>query len=133
MKDTMINSFKQINLHIHTDSESMIKKLNTIREYPIAKYKMTIHPEQDVLSALHEILETYLSRPTIEWVQSHQDDQDNDNKTNGLNLNAQINIKANGLATEGLKSLYQKEKVAMDPKTCVQVHIHEKTITRDLK
>ena len=36
---------KQINLHIYTDSESMIKKLNAIREYSTAKYKMAMHPE----------------------------------------------------------------------------------------
>ena len=70
------------------DSKSMIKKLNSIREYPTAKYKMTMHPEWDVLSALHEILGTYPSQPIIEWVKSHQDNQDNNNKTNELALSA---------------------------------------------
>ena len=97
----------------------MINRLNAIQEYPTAKYKMTMHPEWDVLSALHEILDTYPSRPIIEWVKSHQDNQDNDNKTNELALSAQLNIEADELATESLKSLYPKEKVLMNPKTCV--------------
>ena len=49
----------------------MIKKLEAFSEYPTEKYKMTMHPEWDVLSALNNLLETYLRQPTIKWVESH--------------------------------------------------------------
>lgn len=79
----------------------MIKKLDAFREYPTAKYKMTMHPAWDLLSVLHDILETYPFRPTIEWVKSHQD---NNNKVTELKLDALLNIEADKLATRGLQS-----------------------------
>ena len=51
-KDVLSQS---ITIHIYTDSESMITKLNKMKEYPTAKHKMTLHPEWDVLSALGRI------------------------------------------------------------------------------
>ena len=45
-KDALSQS---ITIHIYTDSESMITKLDKMREYPTAKHKMTLHPEWDVL------------------------------------------------------------------------------------
>ena len=63
-----------INMHVYTDSESMIIKLNKMKEYPTAKHKMTLHLEWDVLIALHNKLKSFPKRPTLEWVESHQDD-----------------------------------------------------------
>ena len=54
----------------------MIEKPDAITEYPTAKNKMTMHPECDVLLALNSSLETYPSRPILEWVESHQDDDE---------------------------------------------------------
>ena len=91
---------------------------------------MTLHPEWDVLSALHNTLETFPTRPSIEWVESHQDDNQ---PVANLQLGAKLNIVADELATEGLRSLLPKYIVPMDPNSCAQVHINGYTITRDLK
>ena len=47
------------NIEIYTDSQSMLDKLEAIGKYPTAKFKMTMHPEYDVLLALHSELATY--------------------------------------------------------------------------
>ena len=91
---------------------------------------MTMHPEWDVLTALNNILATYQRRPTITWDESHQDDK---NKVRELTLDAILNIEADHLATEGLQSGVSKDRVPLDPMTCVQVHMQGRTITRDLK
>lgn len=91
---------------------------------------MTLHPEWDVLSAFNQILESYPSRPIIKWVESHQNDN---NKITELELDAILNIEADELATEGLQLGSWKDRVPMDPTTCVQVHMQGRTITRDLK
>ena len=108
----------------------MITKLDKMKEYPTAKHKMTLHSEWDVLSALHNTLETFPTRPSIEWVESHQDDNQ---PVENLQLGAKLNILADELATEGLRSLFPKYIVPMDPNSCAQVHINGCTITRDLK
>ena len=108
----------------------MLDKLEAINKYPIAKYKMTMHPEYDVILALNSVLATYPIRPIIEWVESHQNEHNEEKK---LKLDALLNIEADALATEGLKNSILKQKVPMDPDTYVQVHIDNKTITRDLK
>ena len=48
-------------------------------------------------------------------------------------MGALLSIEANALVTESLKSGHKKEKIPIDPNTCVQVHVHGNTITRDLK
>ena len=108
----------------------MIDKLDAITEYPTAKNKMTVHPEFHMLLALHYVLEIYPEQPVIVWVESHQD---NDEQEKELKLDALLNIEADAFATEGLKSGVLKQKVLMDPNTYVQVHIDNTTITRYLK
>ena len=94
---------KSLNVHIYTDSDSMIKSFDKMNKYPTAKYKMTLHPEWDVLSALNMVLDTFRNRLNIEWVQLHQDDnvEENENK-NRLELSAELNVMADELATIGL-------------------------------
>ena len=117
-------------MHIYTDSESMITKLKKMNEYPTAKHRMTLHPEWDVLYALHHTLESFPKRPTIEWVESHQDDH----KANrNLSFGAKLNIQADKLATIGLQSLKCKPRVPMAPSSCVQIHMNGTTITREFR
>ena len=111
---------QSITIHIYTDSESMITKLDKIREYPKAKHKMTLHPEWDVLSALHNTLVSFPTGPSIEWVKSHQDDS---RPVADLKLGAKLNILADKLANEGSRSFISKNIVPMNPHSCVQVHI----------
>ena len=121
---------ENITIQLYTDSESMIIKLKEMNEYPTAKHKMTLHPEWDTLSALNNTLNSFPTRPTLDWVESHQDDYDSDHE---LTLGAKLNIVADELATEGLNSLLPKLIVPMDPDSCVQIHMNGVTVTRDLK
>ena len=108
----------------------MITKLKKMNEYPTAKHRMTLHPEWDVLYALHHTLESFPKRPTIEWVESHQDDH----KANrNLSFGAKLNIQADKLATIGLQSLKCKPRVPMAPSSCVQIHMNGTTITREFR
>ena len=107
----------------------MIIKLNKMKEYPTAKYKMTLHSKWDVLIALHNTMESFLKQPTLEWVESHQDDYEEEYK---LPFGAKLNVRADPLATKGLNSLYCKPRVPMDSSSCVQVHLNGTTITRDI-
>ena len=88
---------ENITIHFYSDSESMIVKLDEMNAYPTAKHKMTLHPEWDTLSALNNTLSSFPMRPTLEWVESHQDDYDHDHE---LSLGAKLNITADALATE---------------------------------
>ena len=112
----------------------MIKSLNKMNEYPTAKHKMTLHPEWDVLSALNTVLNMFPNRPRLEWVKSHQDDNDEGNENERrLELSAQLNVMADELATIGLQQHFKKLCVPMDPNSCIQLHMNKETITRDLK
>ena len=121
---------KPKNIHIYTDSQSIIDKQDAITEYPTAKNKMTMHSEYDALLALHPALETYPNRPITEWVESHKGD---DEQEKDLKLDALLDVEADALAAEGLKFDFLKQKVSMDPKLCVQLHIDNTTMSRDLK
>ena len=52
--------------------------------------------------------------PELEWVRSHQDD-DPDEDIWKLSNAAQLNIKADALATQGLNKLESNPRVLMDP------------------
>ena len=68
-------------------------------------------------------------KPELEWVHSHQDDD----KVSELDQAAQLNIKVDALATQGLNKLDSRPKVPMDPTSEVLLHQRGQTITRDYK
>ena len=67
----------------------MLEKLEAIDKYPTAKFKMTMHPEYDVLLALQSEIATYPNRPIIKWVESHQNERNNEEE---LKLDAILKI-----------------------------------------
>ena len=116
---------------LFTDSMSMVNKLNAMNKYPTAHLKCTMDPEWDVLQAIHTVMGKMKEKPALEWVRSHQDDDqvselDNDKA-------AQLNIKADALATQGLNTLESRPKVPMDPTSEVLLHHRGQTITQDYK
>ena len=114
---------------LFTDSMSMVNKLNTMNEYPTAHLKCTMDPEWDVLQAICTAMEKMKEKPELEWVRSHQDDDE----VSELDQAAQLNIKADALATQGLNTLDSRPKVPMDPTSEVLLHHRGQTITRDYK
>ena len=76
----------------------MINKLEAYDEYPTAPLATVLNSEWDVLSALHRALQWYQTKPTINWVKSHQDDMVFD--TEAMPLNAYLNSEADELATQ---------------------------------
>ena len=88
-------------IHLYTDSLSMIKKLNAMNKYPTAHLKCTMDSEWDILQVLHRLMNRMNTRPVLEWVASHQDD-DHTIDINDFFKCTQLNIKADTLATKGL-------------------------------
>ena len=113
------------------DSMSMVNKLNAMNEYPTAHLKCTMDPEWDVLQAIHTVMDKMKEKPELEWVRSHQDDDPE--KVSELDQAAQLNIKADALATQGLNTLESRPKVPMDPTSEVLLHHRGQTITQDYK
>ena len=89
----------------------MLKKLQRMNEYPLAPLKMILAPDWDVLQALHNKLKWFPQQPTIDWIESHQDD----NPNIVLPISVQLNIHADELATIGLNNLPPKPHMSLDP------------------
>ena len=115
---------------IHTDSESMIRKLKKMMAYPGAPASMVMDADYDVLRALYQQLHWFPTTPEFKWVPSHQDDDTND--ISSLTIAAQLNIHADELATIGLRRLLPSPFVPMNPATFVQLHHTTGTITKRL-
>ena len=126
----VVTTNKEITLF--TDSCSMVNKLEAMRKYPTAHLKCALDPEWDILQAIHQIMSKMKEQPKLEWVRSHQDD-DPDEDISKLSKAAQLNIKADALATQGLNKLESNPKVPMDPTVEVLLHQRGRTITRDYK
>ena len=116
---------------LFTDSKSMVNKLDVMNKYPTAHLKCTMDPEWDVLQAIHTVIDKMKEKPELEWVRSHQDDDPE--KVSELDHAAQLNIKADALATQGLNTLESRPKVPMNPTSEVLLHHQGQTIIRDYK
>ena len=126
----LITTNKEITLF--TDSYSMVNKLDSMNKYPTAHLKCTMDPEWDVLQAIHTVMGKMKEQLELEWVRSHQDDDPNEDVTK-LSKAAQLNIKADALARQGLNKLESNTRVPMDPTAEVSLHQRGRIITRDYK
>ena len=107
------------------DSQSMLRKLQRMDEYPLAPLKMIPSPDWDVLQVLHNELKWFLQQPTIDWIESHQDD----NPNIVLPIPVQLNIHVDELATIGLNSLPPKPHVPLDPLVKIKLNYDGNVIT----
>ena len=99
----------------------MIKKLTATNKYPTAHQRCTMDPKWDILQALHRLMNQMNTRPVLEWVASHQDD-DPTIDINKLSQSNQLNIKADELVMKGLNRLHTKPKVPLDPASEILIH-----------
>ena len=76
----------------------MLKKLKRMDKYTSAPLKMVLAPNWDVLQAVFNELKWFPKKPSIEWLQSHQDDNPNTVQS----IPVQLNVRADELATKGL-------------------------------
>ena len=113
---------------LFTDSLSMVKKLTAMNKYPTAHLKCSMDPEWDLLQAIHSMMGKRKERPSLEWVRSHQDD-DPEEDISKLSEEAQLNIKADALATQGLNQLALNPIVPLDPSAEVLLYQRGRTIT----
>ena len=106
----------------------MMRKLQRMNKYPSAPLKIVLHPDLDVLKALYTVLKWFPQKPTIDWIESHQDD-----KTNiVLPIPVEFNVHAAGLATIGLNNLPPKPHVPFDPSIKTQLNFFGGTITQNI-
>ena len=68
------------NYLLYTDKKSVIDNLQALDKYRTAALKTVLHPEWDVLSALHNALQVFPNSPILQWVRSHQDNKTLTNK-----------------------------------------------------
>ena len=118
---------------LFTDSRSMVDKLTAMNKYPTAHLKCAMDPEWDILQAIHSVMSQMKEQPTLEWVRSHQDD-DPDEDISKLSKAAQLNIKADALATQGLDKLASNPISTRVSKECVyttspQMHLYGSVYT----
>ena len=106
----------------------MMKKLERMAEYPSAPLKMVLAPDWDVLQAVFNELKWFPEKPSIDWLQSHQDDNPNIVQS----IPVQLNVCADELATEGLNRLPPKPHVPLDPSAKIQLNYRGKTVTRNI-
>ena len=117
---------------LFTDSHSMVNKLVAMNKYPTTHLKCAMDPGWNLLHAIHRVVSKMKEQPELEYVHSHQDDNlDEDNSK--LSEAAQLNIKADTLATQRLNKLGSNPRVPMDPSAEVLLHQRGRTITRDYK
>ena len=99
----------------------MVNKLDAINKYPTAHLKCTMDPEWDLLQVIHRVMGKMKERLELEWVHSHQDDDLDEDITKLLDA-AQLNIKADALATQGLDKLESNPLVPMNQSVEVLLH-----------
>ena len=85
-----------------------------------------------ITQASSRVMNKMKERPELKLVRSHQDD-DREKDISKLSDAAQLNIKADALATQGLNKLESNPRVPMDPTAEVLLHQRGRTITRDYK
>ena len=105
-----------------------MKKLERMNEYSSAPLKMVLALDWDVLQAVYNKLKWFPKQPTINWIESHQDD----NPDIVLSIPVQLNVHADKLTTKGLNCLPPKPHVPLDPLVKIQLNFCGGTITRNI-
>ena len=82
-------------LYVHSDSESVLKKLDKIRSWLYLFQNATMCADWDVLQATITILKKFDNKIILRHVKGHQDDTKQYHK---LSLEAQLNVDADKLA-----------------------------------
>merc|ERR1711884_564621 len=103
-----------------------MKKIQKIDEYPSAPLNMVPHPDWGVLQALHTELKWFPQNSTIDWIQSHQDD----NPNIVLPIPVKLNVLADKLAILRLNNLPSKIHVPFDPSVKIQLNFAGVTVTQ---
>ena len=118
-------------LHIFTDSESLLKVLTKMSEWPYYYPNLTITSDWDVLQAIVTKLQTLPTTPSLRYVRGHQDDH---TPYDQLPLPAQLNVDADKLAGEYQYSPRQNPTIVpLITGNTVQIQLPSGTITSKLK
>jgi hypothetical protein len=119
------------NLHIHTDSESNLKQIKKMLEYPFYFPNLTMASDWDVLQSIITSIRSFKDQPKLAHVIGHQD------RTvafENLSLPAQLNVEADTLA--GSYVYNSNMSASKVPRICgntAQLHIPKGTITSRFK
>lgn len=116
-------------LLILLDNIGVVQKLNSIRKFYIAEFASAKDPEWDIINSCIQSFKSLPEQPVVEHILGHQD-----NKLHywELSLNAQLNVDADGVATEAFATYKEAAPLAhFDPKSKVQLNIKHRTITSE--
>ena len=106
--------------------------MNSMDASPTADLKTVIDSEWDILQALCGLMKQLNEQPKLEWVSSHQDDDQTINNKK-LPIGTQLNIESDTLVTKGLQCLHPKSCLPLDQSLEVLLHHDGRVITKDLK
>ena len=105
----------------------MMKKLQEMDRYLSALLKTVLHIDWDVLEAIYMELKWFPQKPTIDWIESHQDD----NPNLILPIPVELIVHADELATIGVNNLPPKSHVPFDSLVKIQLNFVGGTITQN--
>ena len=117
-----------------TDAQSVLDRLQPVELYQDYFANSTLEPEWDVINEIQHSLASLTKPPTFQYVKAHQDDKV---ALKDLPLSAQLNVRADGLATDillGTASFPEDESTTtLLPHAGAQLHLSTGTVTGNLK
>ena len=118
-------------LYVHSDSESVLKKLDEIRSWSYSFQHATMCADWDVLQAIIALLETFDNKIILIHVKGHQDDT---KQYHELSLEAQLNVDADKLASEfSYKPRDDPGRVPLTKGSKILLHSKDGTITSNYR
>jgi hypothetical protein len=104
----------------HTDSESLIKRHKTVRDTTVASAYHRLKSDDDVVRAIKDLESRIPMAITYHWVEGHQDKT----KAVGLPWPAQLNVRADELATEAInKQTHTRQASKLRPLVQTSVYL----------
>jgi hypothetical protein len=123
-----------VEFSFHTDSESMIKKLEFMDSYPSAQRRVVLDSDWDALKPLHALIQsTGIIRDKLKDQLHHVNaHQDRTTPYKDLPPDAKLNCTADEQASLALEENDPVPLVPFDPTTAVQFNVNGATITHHL-
>ena len=112
------------------DNLGLLQKLESFREYQLAAESSCMHPEWDMVNAIHLLQQKFPVLPLLIHVKGHQD---RNTPFDELPISAQMNVEADSLASRALQEYGSPKKMVPFDDTCkVLLDIKGVTVTTNI-
>ena len=121
--------FEEIQVTFYADNKSLIDRQQQHLNYQVPYPNMTLGPEYDLLEEIFSIHSTYKIKAQFQHVKGHQDER---KKFENLSIPAQLNVKADNLASRFYREGQLSSPIIhMTPSHKAHLILHGKSITND--